>query len=436
MTHGKRFQQAGLLLLFLPLALLLIVRPFDERLGLTGTYYSRVDWSGARFSRIDYQISTDALGPAFQYAANRPFAVTWKGLLAIDHPGSYRIEIVSDDGSTVRIDDQWVVNISGTHGPTAGRGEVRLERGLHPFQIDFYEAGGGWKIELFWARDGAPFTRIPATALLHAPMDMTRYSLLKSASALAAFVPVFWIAGGLLLAIGWLKKYGAFRAVVAELRWPPLLAVLLASTLLNALGVWWGFPDGWAPDEIGPGDVVGGLSQFFSSGWYSRYPPFQYYLLGIFSAPFVVADFLRPSDPNAQGVFSMLFIVNRLVSVAMAAGTIIVCYYSGRALKDRWAGVLAAAAMAVVLPFIYYSKVANLDVPYLFWFALAMLGYIRILQDAPPFAYRLFALAGMLAVCTKDQAYGFFVLPALHVVVRRYQQLAAEGREKGYGPFL
>lgn len=94
--------------------------------------------------------------------------------------------------------------------------------------------------------------------------------------------------------------------------------------------------------------------------------------------------------------------------------------------------MLAAATVSVVLPFIYYAKVANLDVPYLFWFALAMLAYIQIIQDTPESAsYRLFALATTLAICTKDQAYGFFVLPALHIIVRRYQQLAAAYADPG-----
>lgn len=429
--HSQRLRRAALVLFFLPLVLLLVVRPLDERLGLTGTYYSRIDWRGASYSRIDYLISTDALARSFQYAKDRQFAVTWKGLLAIEHPGSYRFEIVSDDGSTVKIDGRWLVNISGLHGPLAARGETHLDRGLHPIQIDFYEAGGGWMIELLWSRDGGEFTRIPATAFLHEPMSMTRYSVLKALAGAASFVPLFWITAGLLLVAAWLSPSAAIRSGASDLLWPPLVALLAASVLLNVLGIWWGFPDGWAPDEIGPGDVLGGLGQFFSSGWYSRYPPFQFYLLGMFSAPFLLADVIRPSEPNAQGVYAMLFIVNRLVSVGMAAGTIVVCYFCALRLAQgapsgRLAGLFAAATASVVLPFIYYAKVANLDVPYLFWFALSMFAYIRIIQDAPGSAYyRLFALTATLAICTKDQAYGFFVLPALHVIVRRYQQLAA-----------
>ena len=185
-----------------------------------------------------------------------------------------------------------------------------MDRGFHPIQIDFYEAGGGWKIELFWSRDGEELTPIPATAFLREPMGMTRYGVLKTLAGVASFVPVIWIIAGLLLGFDWVSRKAGFRSFEEELLWPPMLAVLVVSLLLNVLGVWWGFPDGWAPDEIGPGDVIGGLSQFFSSGWYSRYPPFQYYLLGIFTAPFLLAE-VRPSEQTAQGVGAMLFIVNR-----------------------------------------------------------------------------------------------------------------------------
>lgn len=237
MTRRRDVRHAALALLCLPFILLLVVRPLDARLGLTGTYYSRIDWSGASFSRIDHLISTDALAPAFRYAKDRPFAVSWTGLLAVDRPGSYRFEIVSDDGSTVRIDDRWLIDIGGTHSPLSGRGEVELDRGLHPLQIDFYEAGGGWKIELFWSREGEAFTRIPATAFLHEPMGMTRYEVLKGLAGVASFAPVLWIVAGLLRAFEWVSRKAAFRSLAAELLWPPLVAVLVVSLLLNVLGV-------------------------------------------------------------------------------------------------------------------------------------------------------------------------------------------------------
>ena len=385
MTPEKRLRLAVMVLLLLPLAALLLVRPLDDRLGLTGTYYSRVDWSGARFSRVDYQIATEALAPAIGYAGNRPFAVTWQGFLAVDHPGIYRFEIVSDDGSTVRIDDRWLINISGTHGPLAARGARHLDAGLHPIQIDFYEAGGGWKIDLFWAQGDGEFVRVPPAVLLHRPVSLAEYRVLTRLSTLAGLAPLCWITAALLMAANWGKRWMTLLA--AHLRWSPLLAVLLVSLLVNVLGIWWGFPDGWAADEVGPRDVVGGMTEWFSGGWYSKYPMIHYYILSLVSMPFLIADLLRPSDPNAQGMFGTLFIVHRLVSVAMATGTIIASYFCGLRLSGRVAGLFAAMVAATVLPFVYYSKVVNLDVPYLFWFAVSMLAYIVIIQGGARAAY-------------------------------------------------
>jgi hypothetical protein len=65
------------------------------------------------------------------------------------------------------------------------------------------------------------------------------------------------------------------------------------------------------------------------------------------------------------------------------------------------------------MPLTYYSKTANLEVPYLFWVALALRYYARTASRAGPYDFYRFAVAGAIAICTKDQAYGFFVLPAL-----------------------
>ena len=187
---------------------------------------------------------------------------SWDGFLAVEHPGSYRFEIVSDDGSTVRLDKEWLIDIGGPHGPLAGRAERQLQSGFHPIQIDFFEAGGGWKIEFFWGRDGEELTRVPASALLHEEMPLARYSMFRRAAELAAFVPIFWIVGGMMLVLNVLWRKVWFQHARRELSWPPVAALLIAGVALNAIGVWWGFPDGWAPDEVGPGDVLGGLSQF------------------------------------------------------------------------------------------------------------------------------------------------------------------------------
>ena len=75
----------------------------------------------------------------------------------------------------------------------------------------------------------------------------------------------------------------------------------------------------------------------------------------------------------------------------------------------------------LVTPFVYYAKTANLDVPYLFWFAISMVFYLRALDGL-----RLGDFVGVrrvrhVAICTKDQAYGLYVLAPLAIVQRMWR---------------
>ena len=76
------------------------------------------------------------------------------------------------------------------------------------------------------------------------------------------------------------------------------------------------------------------------------------------------------------------------------------------------AAALAAWLTLAILPLTYYAKTVNLDVPYVFWLTLSLLFFARLFNARPkPADFFLFTLFAVVAVCTKDQAYGFYVLP-------------------------
>ena len=88
--------------------------------------------------------------------------------------------------------------------------------------------------------------------------------------------------------------------------------------------------------------------------------------------------------------------------------------------------VVAAAIAALTMPAVFYGKVANFDMPYVFWFAVSLASFIRILVDDSWSDYLIFAVTATLAVCTKDQAYGLYGLPAVALLgVRRRHLLPA-----------
>jgi hypothetical protein len=195
--------------------------------------------------------------------------------------------------------------------------------------------------------------------------------------------------------------------------------ILALSFVLFAVGIWWGLPDyrAWAPDEVVPTRVVDGLRQLFSNGWYDQYPPFHFYLLSLVYAPFLLLHKLHFLDLRQLSSYTILFYLGRFLSVLMGTGAVYLVYRCGREIFDRRAALGAALITALIVPFEYYAKTVNLDVPYLFWFVWSLYCLIRIMKTQRLKYYLLFAATAAIAVCTKDQAYGLYLLVPLPLIV-------------------
>src|SRR5262245_30745699 len=109
--------------------------------------------------------------------------------------------------------------------------------------------------------------------------------------------------------------------------WAVLL--LLVSLGLNAWMVTWGLPStaGWAPDELLPSAVLDARARGYSGGWFDKYPPLHFRLLGAVYAP--VAGPARAGTPVPRGVYDRLFRVGRWVSVVMGVGVVLLVYLCG-----------------------------------------------------------------------------------------------------------
>jgi hypothetical protein len=208
------------------------------------------------------------------------------------------------------------------------------------------------------------------------------------------------------------------------------LGLLLALSLgLNAWGIGWGLPSaaGWAPDELLPSAVLDAMSRGFTSGWHDKYPPLHYYVLAALYVPVLKAAGLRAGMPVPPEVYHRLFLIGRVVSLLMAAGTVWLVYRCGRELGDRRAGLFAAAIAALMAPFVFYAKLANLDAPYLFWWALSMLFLLKALPGRGWRDLLLFVATATLAVTTKDQAYGLYALTAPVLLLARVRARGETG---------
>jgi hypothetical protein len=182
--------------------------------------------------------------------------------------------------------------------------------------------------------------------------------------------------------------------------------------LFITYGLMWGLPNlyDFAQDSVVPLGNLAQISVPFEKVTAFRYPPFHFMLL---RACFLPARSLLQVTRLGENpkIASTLFILTaRLVSAAMALGVLGLIYAIGRRLWDERTGWAAALLFGLSPVTLYYAKNANLDIPCLFWLALALFFYVRILQENRRRDYLWLGLSAALAVCTKDQAYGFILL--------------------------
>jgi 4-amino-4-deoxy-L-arabinose transferase-like glycosyltransferase len=194
-----------------------------------------------------------------------------------------------------------------------------------------------------------------------------------------------------------------------------LLALLFIG--VHARGLDWGLPSftGWIPDELLPGDVVRGLESSFGGGWHERYPPLHYYLLGLIDRVVLWAHGLPAHNPVPAEPYAQMFLLGRVLSLLMGAGSAALVYLCGSRLYGRAAGALAALLWMGMPSLAFHTRLATLDVPYIFWWTLSLLFALRALERRRPADLLAWGLTAALAVTTKDQAYGLYLLawPAL-----------------------
>ncbi len=86
----------------------------------------------------------------------------WTGLIRIDQPGEYTFLPTSDDGQRVIVNGQMIVDDWNMHGPEERSGKIKLAEGLHEFEAQWMQGGGGMEFTLRWQGPGIDRQEIPA----------------------------------------------------------------------------------------------------------------------------------------------------------------------------------------------------------------------------------------------------------------------------------
>jgi len=394
------------------------------REGLDAQYFAALDANGTPTrAAVDARFSTAGLMSAWQSEPPPTFTARWRGALLVLADGPYTFASISDDGSTVDVDGTRVVDNSGAHAPTRREGSITLTRGVHDIAIDFTQEGVAFSLEILWGRSGEALSPLPGWRL--APQRAGFVRFLAAAILHRVRLVVDWVWVVTLTLASLMLLWRAWRAVrqriAAEGDWPALRRIVLASTALNLAGVWWGLPAEWVQIELTPGLILNGFAQHFSHGWFDTYPPVHFYVLSGAMGPLVLLNALGRINIGLPAYYPVLIFTFRLVSIAMAAGIVMAAYVCGARAFNRRTGLFAAAMVALVAPFLYYAKTANVDVPYIFWFSISLVFYLRLLDTLAMRDFVVFAAAAALAVCTKDQAYGFYFLMPIGIIYRLWR---------------
>jgi hypothetical protein len=92
-----------------------------------------------------------------QWQNQSNFAMRIMGFIDIPTTGIYGFNLASDDGSLLFIDGVRIINNDGLHARREVTGWAKLEAGLHPIEIHFFERSGDEVMHLTYRPPGSNF---------------------------------------------------------------------------------------------------------------------------------------------------------------------------------------------------------------------------------------------------------------------------------------
>lgn len=97
---------------------------------------------------------------------NRPraehYALRLTGSLAVPADGAYTFYLSSDDGSRLYVNNQLLINHDGPHGMGDKTAKLELKTGRVPIVVTYFNATGGFGLDLQWSGPGVARQSIPA----------------------------------------------------------------------------------------------------------------------------------------------------------------------------------------------------------------------------------------------------------------------------------
>jgi mono/diheme cytochrome c family protein len=111
------------------------------------------------FSKLEPNASEeehDGLISLRKTGKKRNFGVVWEGTLGIPTDGEFDFHLAADDGGRLWVDGKRLLEIPGigSSGPRAEEATIRLSKGPHKVQVDYFETKGKKEIHVGWRKSG------------------------------------------------------------------------------------------------------------------------------------------------------------------------------------------------------------------------------------------------------------------------------------------
>jgi len=95
------------------------------------------------------------------------FAFTFNGFIKIPKDGLYTFYIESNDGSTLFLNDEKLIDNDGAHDATEVSASTSLKAGFHKIEVNYFQLGGGEMLKVRWKGSVFEKDEIPANVLFH-----------------------------------------------------------------------------------------------------------------------------------------------------------------------------------------------------------------------------------------------------------------------------
>ncbi len=98
---------------------------------------------------------------------SRVFGYNLTGYINVPENGIYTFYLVSNDGATLYVNDELIVDNDGAHASYVLYGQKGLKKGFHKIKVDYFQMGRAKDLVVSWQKDDGKITEIPAKVLFH-----------------------------------------------------------------------------------------------------------------------------------------------------------------------------------------------------------------------------------------------------------------------------